>query len=60
MTFYKLKQSGDSDEVSPRKLLEEAGHRLISELVSNPLLGSIKYDSTSVSMNWWAPIMSMV
>ena len=59
VTFYKAKKSNDSDEVSRRKLLDEARHFLIGELVSPPLLCTIKYDRISVSVNWWAPIMSM-
>jgi hypothetical protein len=59
VTFYKAKKSDDSDEVSRRKLLDEARQFLIGELVSPPSLCTIKYDRISVSMNWWAPIMSM-
>jgi hypothetical protein len=51
VTFYRAKQSGGSDEVSPRKLLDEASHFLIGELVSPPLLCTLKYDRISVSMN---------
>jgi hypothetical protein len=37
VTFYKAKKSDDSDEVSRRKLLDEARQFLIGELVSPPL-----------------------